>query len=250
MLVSKSESTLPEGSIRPTGRPTQHTWQAVQDEVLRRIRSGRWGAGQLIPTEHELAREMGCARATVNRALSQLASDGIVQRRRRVGTRVADTRMPEAGTEAVPIRSEVEGTGAVYAYHLMEQELVKAPEQVATVMHVPEGEPLTRYRALVTSDDAPYCVEVGYLATQNMTGLSDDVIQQAEPLEWMRENVSLLSGRMEILATRLTLECAADLDAEKGLPVLTLDRTLWCGGRSLSHSRRVYLPGHRVSFAR
>ena len=35
-----------------------------------------------------------------------------------------------------------------------------------------------------------------------------------------------------------------------GLPVLTLDRTLWCDGRALSHSRRVYPPGHRVSFAR
>ena len=38
--------------------------------------------------------------------------------------------------------------------------------------------------------------------------------------------------------------------AVKGLPVLTLDRTLWCDGRALSHSRRVYPPGHRVSFAR
>lgn len=57
-------------------------------------------------------------------------------------------------------------------------------------------------------------------------------------------------GRLEILATRLTGECAAELGAEKGLPVLTLDRTLWCDGRALSHSRRVYPPGHRVSFAR
>lgn len=66
MLNAKLEPSLPSGSLRPAGRQTLNTWQAVQAEVLRRIRSGRWKAGQLIPTEHQLADELGCARATVN----------------------------------------------------------------------------------------------------------------------------------------------------------------------------------------
>ena len=80
--------------------------------------------------------------------------------------------------------------------------------------------------------------------------LTDKMLREAEPLEWMRRNIEQISGRVEILATRLTGECAVELGAEKGLPVLTLDRTLWCDGSPLSHSRRVYPPGHRVSFAR
>ncbi|HMQ39863.1 MAG TPA: GntR family transcriptional regulator [Paracoccus sp. (in: a-proteobacteria)] len=250
MLNAKLEPSLPSGSLRPAGRQTLNTWQAVQAEVLRRIRSGRWKAGQLIPTEHQLADELGCARATVNRALSQLAQDGIVQRRRRVGTRVAATSVPDAGAEATPIRDEVEATGATYAYHLTGRDVVRATPEVMSIMHVTRAEPLIRYRALITADDAPYCVEVGYLAPQDYVALTDEMIRDAEPLEWMRRVVPQLSGRLEILATRLTAECAEELGAEKGFPVLTLDRTLWSDGRALSHSRRVYPPGHRASFVR
>lgn len=250
MLNARRESVLPAGSLRPAGRQTLHTWQAVQAEVLNRIRSGRWRAGQLIPTEHQLAQELGCARATVNRALSQLARDGIVQRRRRVGTRVADTSVPEAGVEAMPIRDEVEAAGAAYGYHLTGQDVVRATSEIMAIMHVTPADPLIRYRALITADEVPYCVEVGYLAAQDYIDLTDEMIRDAEPLEWMRQVVPQLSGRLEMLATRLTAECADELGAEKGFPVLTLDRTLWSDGRALSHSRRVYAPGHRVSFAR
>ena len=64
------------------------TWQFVQEDVLARIQNGTWPAGELIPTETELAAEYGCARATVNRALQVLADSGILERRRKVGTRV------------------------------------------------------------------------------------------------------------------------------------------------------------------
>ena len=250
MFNAKREPMLPSGSLRPAGRQTLNTWQSVQAEVLRRIRTGRWAAGQLIPTEHQLAEELGCARATINRALTQLAEDGIVQRRRRVGTRVAATSVPEAGAEATPIREEVEATGKAYNYRLTDKDIVRASADIVSVMHVGHNDPLVRYRAIITADDEPYCVEVGYLAKHVSVDLTDDMIREAEPLEWMRQYVPQLSGRLEMLATRLTAECAEELGTEKGFPVLTLDRTLWSDGRALSHSRRVYPPGHRVSFAR
>ncbi|MDO5606802.1 MAG: GntR family transcriptional regulator, partial [Paracoccus sp. (in: a-proteobacteria)] len=231
-------------------RQRLNTWKEVQAEVLRRIRSGRWRAGQLIPTEHQLAEEFGCARATINRALSELAADGIVVRRRRVGTRIAATPVADAGPEAETIRDEVEAIGAAYGYSKIGHEMVRASTEIATIMHLPGAAPLIRYRALITADDAPYCVEVGYLAPQDYISVTDAMLEEAEPLEWMRRSVPHLSGRLEMLATRLSAECAEALGAEKGFPVLTLDRTLWSDGRALSHSRRVYAPGHRVSFAR
>ena len=52
------------------------TWQSVQKEVLRRIHAREWKPGDLIPNEAELAKEFGCARPTVNRALRTLAEGG------------------------------------------------------------------------------------------------------------------------------------------------------------------------------
>ena len=78
---------LSQGSsvtIRSSGvdaeRRRLNTWQAIRADVLGRIRSGEWPPGSLIPTEQMLSIEMGCARATVNRALRELADSGIIQR--------------------------------------------------------------------------------------------------------------------------------------------------------------------------
>ncbi|MDO5604335.1 MAG: GntR family transcriptional regulator [Paracoccus sp. (in: a-proteobacteria)] len=244
-MNTKTEPTSAGYDIRVAGRHGVNTWQAVQREILRRIREHQWLAGQLIPTEHELARELGCARATVNRALSQLARDGIVERRRRVGTRVSDRRPADSGAEVATIRDEVEASGARYGYRLDAHERVAAPDDVADAMHVSRGTQILRYVAVITADDLPYCAEVGYLVAGRTA--QAEALSHAEPLEWMRDHVERLAGRIEILATRLTGECAALLAGEKGLPVLTIDRTLWCDGRALSHSRRVYVPGHRAS---
>ncbi len=61
----------------------------MHDEVLRRIHCRDWEPGEQIPNEADLALEFGCARATVNRALRTLAESGVLDRKRKAGTRVA-----------------------------------------------------------------------------------------------------------------------------------------------------------------
>jgi len=55
-----------------------HTWQEVQQRIRQNIKDGTWLPGQLIPGEVTLAGEFGCARATVNRALRELAQTGVI----------------------------------------------------------------------------------------------------------------------------------------------------------------------------
>lgn len=93
-----------------------NSWQAVRAEVLRRIRSREWQPGQPIPHEADLARELGCARATVNRALREIADSGLIERRRRAGSRVALHPVRKATLDIPVIRVEVESRGEAYAF--------------------------------------------------------------------------------------------------------------------------------------
>ena len=63
-----------------------HSWQSIQQEISRRIAERIWLPGELIPNEVVLAEEFGCARATVNRAMRELASTGLLERKRKAGT--------------------------------------------------------------------------------------------------------------------------------------------------------------------
>ena len=51
------------------------TWQFVQEDVLARIQNGTWPAGELIPTETELAAEYAAAGVQVGGNAATPASD-------------------------------------------------------------------------------------------------------------------------------------------------------------------------------
>lgn len=69
----------------------------VREHVFRAILQGEYALGERIPTEREMARGIGVSRVTVRRAYGELAAAGIVERRRRCGTTVAQTLRGHAG---------------------------------------------------------------------------------------------------------------------------------------------------------
>lgn len=60
----------------------------VAQALTERITSGQYPVGSLLPTEVELAAELGVARQTVRAGMQRLLDLGLVSRRRHVGTRV------------------------------------------------------------------------------------------------------------------------------------------------------------------
>lgn len=58
----------------------------VAEHLSREIRSGRIAAESRLPTEHDLARDLGVSRNVVREAVSQLRADGLVYVRQGAGT--------------------------------------------------------------------------------------------------------------------------------------------------------------------
>jgi multiple sugar transport system substrate-binding protein len=65
------------------------------DEIL----NGTYPPGSRLPTEHELCERLGVSRTPVSRALSELANEGVILRKRRSGTFVNPHWGPRPGTE-------------------------------------------------------------------------------------------------------------------------------------------------------
>ena len=65
------------------------------DEIL----NGTYPAGSRLPTEHELCERLGVSRTPVSRALSELADEGVILRKRRSGSFVNPHWGPRPGDE-------------------------------------------------------------------------------------------------------------------------------------------------------
>jgi DNA-binding LacI/PurR family transcriptional regulator len=62
----------------------------VRQWVERQIATGYWKSGDVLPPERALAQQLGVSPLTVSRALQGLAREGVLTRKRRVGTVVAE----------------------------------------------------------------------------------------------------------------------------------------------------------------
>ncbi|UFM65114.1 GntR family transcriptional regulator [Paracoccus sp. MA] len=222
------------------------TWQAVQEEVLTRIHNGNWPEGELIPTEAELATEFGCARATVNRALQTLAQSGVLERRRKVGTRVAQH--PRVQMVRFLLRREIEASGKIYGYRLLDWQECSPPADVAQSMLLRTDDSLMRVQARFTADAAPYCCEERWINYYATPGLTREALTQMSPCEWLLGHVPINRGSMAIGATQASPGFTAEaLDVTAGDPVLLVERIDWLNNMPVSLTRRYFPQHHRFA---
>ena len=136
-----------------------NSWQDIQLEVLNRIRSREWKPGELIPNESELASEFGCARATVNRALQAIAEAGLIDRKRKAGTRVALHPERKAVFSIPIIRKEVEASGKPYSHNLLYSSLKLPPADIREKMRIPGDTKALELHTLHLANGEPYAYE-------------------------------------------------------------------------------------------
>lgn len=67
--------------------------------ILEEILAGHYAPGERLPTEHEFCARLGVSRTPVSRALSELADEGVILRRRRSGSFVNPHWGPRPGAD-------------------------------------------------------------------------------------------------------------------------------------------------------
>ena len=221
-------------------------WRDVRAEACSRIECGTWKPGERIPNEADLASELGCARTTVNRALRDLAEQGILERRRRGGTRVPAAPVHRA-TLAIPIiRLEVEATGATHGYRLLLLHRC-TPTQELQESHALDGaEDMLRVRALHFSDRRPYVHEDRWIVVGSVPEVLKADLEVMSANEWLVRNVPLVRSKFEFGAVAVSGREAAILKTSTGAPSILLNRATWNRDGLITAVRLVYAPGHRV----
>lgn len=73
-----------------TGKGSMSLYIQVKDLLLARIAKGVWSPGNIIPSEMNLAHELGVSQGTVRKAITELVENNILTRRQGRGTFVSN----------------------------------------------------------------------------------------------------------------------------------------------------------------
>jgi GntR family histidine utilization transcriptional repressor len=233
-----------------TGQPLQSekktTYQDVRDEVLRRIQGRIWDQGSLLPTEQELSEEFGCARATVNRALRELAERGIIDRKRKSGTRVTTAPVKQARLEISVTRHQVEETNASYRYRLVSREIVQAPDWLAAQMGLPAQARVLHLTCMHYADNRPFQHESRWINIDAVPDVDTADFSATGPNEWLLARVPFSDAEIALSSVAATADIASFLGAKEGTPLFLMERSTWFQGQPVTFVRLHFHEGYRM----
>lgn len=220
-------------------------WEDVRAEVLRRIRARDWQPGALIPGEEALAAEFGVARATVNRALRDLAGAGLLERRRKAGTRVALLPVRRATLEIPVIRQEVEARGQAYSFRLLALRDAVPPVPVAGQLGWGPDATKLYLETLHLADGKPYAHETRWLEPAVLPDPRPD-FSAISANEWLVTHVAYATGDIAFSAETADARGAEVLGVPNGSAVFVTERTTFSAQGAITFVRLVHAPGYRL----
>lgn len=227
--------------------PSRMTFRAIKDEITRRIGDRMWEPGGRIPSEHALAIEFGVARGTVNRALQELARAGLVERKRKAGTRVVLHPVREARFSIPLVAQEVAASGAAYRYRLLLRAERAASAQDAVRLGIEPGATLLHVRCLHYSDNRPYQFEDRLINPAIAPGMLQESFENEGPNEWLVAVTPFSRAEFTFLAGSPSAEEARFLEIDTQSPVFIGERRTWLLTRPITVVRMIHPQTHRLT---
>ena len=223
------------------------SWQDVQNEVLRRIHSRIWKPGDVIPTEAALAKEFGCARVTVNRGLRSLADSGLLDRRRKAGTRIAVHPVRKATLSIQILQQEIEQAGYAYGYTLILRENTAPPNYIADRMGVSPDMTLLHIEALHSADLKPYVIEDRWINLSEAPLAEQADFSVQSPNKWLVENIPFIDGDIAFTAKNAEQHEAKILGCAVADALFVIERRTRSENATVTHARLVFAPDYRLN---
>src|SRR5262249_2158331 len=125
----------------------------LAQEIAQAITTGRYPVGSLLPTEFELCEQYAASRYTVRMALGELQEQGLISRKKNVGTRVEASRPTTGFVQSLTSVEDLAQFGATHVRVVHSIENVVADLALAKELGCPGGTRWLRISSLRMDGD-------------------------------------------------------------------------------------------------
>ncbi len=223
-------------------------YEQVKAFVKSQITSGAWRPGDAVPSEAALQVQFGVSRMTVNRAVKELAVEGLVTRVQGSGTVVAQLHRISSTLAVRDIHEEVLARGHRHTSRLVMLEEVAADAALAQVLAVEVGHPVFHSQLVHFENEVPIQFEDRHVNPLAAPDYMRNDFNTITPTHYLLDHAPLTEASYVIEACLPHPFEAEHLAIQPGEPCLIMTRRTVSGVNVASTVRLVY-PGGRYSFS-
>ena len=213
--------------------------ERIRAQIERAIMAGHLRPGDRIPTETELMVEYGCARMTVNKALSALSSAGMIERRKRAGSFVARPRAQSMVLDVPDLAAAVAARGQSYRWEIASRK-VSAPDRAQAGALGFTAKVMT-ITGVHLADDLPLAFEHRMINLALVPELATADLAQTAPGSWLIAHVPWTEAENRISAVTAPPPIARALGQPRGAPCLMLERRTWRGADTVTRVQQYFV---------
>ncbi len=219
-------------------------YQRVKQHLKHQLGQGRWRPGVLMPSESELVAQFGVSRMTVNRALRELQSEGLIDRVQGVGTFAAQLHRVSSTLTIRNLQEEIEARGHVHhaEVHLQCEEV--AGTALALQLGLAPGAKVFHTLIVHHDDGLPLQCEDRYVNPAAAPDYLQADFSHTTPTRYLLEVAPMWDAQYTIEASNASVDEARLLDITAGEPCLVIVRRTIFGGIPITLARLVH-PGSR-----
>jgi len=209
--------------------------KTIEDKIL----AGVWKPGYRIPFERDLMSQYDCARMTVNRALASLVDAGLIVRRRRVGSFVAQPHIRSVILDIPDIKADVAARGGSYGLRLLSRKVHKATRADEKAL-AGQGSVIV-LRCLHLANGRPFALEDRIINLKAVPAAATADFSVDPPGTWLLEHVPWTEAEHRITAINADAAISEILDVPAGEACLMLERRTWRGKANVTAVRQLFV---------
>ena len=202
-------------------------YQRIQAAILKRIDAGQLRPGDAVPSERDLAKIHQVSLMTARHALASLERDGIVERRRGIGTFVAAPKIHfnklMSYTEQMSSRSLTAGARILFA------KVLDNENEAAARLSLPPTTQIIKLERLRHASGEPFALETCYLNAAEFSGLLDEPLGRESLFGILERNYKIELGYAdeEVDATAADPRIADILSIPRRDPLLRIRQVIY-----------------------
>lgn len=223
-------------------------YEQVKAYIKAQINNGAWRPGDAVPSESTLQAQFGISRMTANRAVKELAVEGVVNRVKGSGTVVAQLHRISSTLEIRDIHEEILERWHAHTTRVIKVETVRADAAQAQVFKLRTGTRLFHSVLVHFEEGVAIQVEDRHVNPAAAPNYLEADFSATTPTRYLLEHAPLTEASYSIEATLASEAEARCLGLKGGEPCLVMTRSTVSGPHVASLVRLVY-PGMRYSFS-
>lgn len=183
--------------------------------------------GKFLPKEMTMSKKLGVSRNTIRQAINKLVHEGLIERKKGVGTKVVTRKISTRLDNWISFTKEMRNQGIEVVNYLVNIALINAEDEVYEALSVDKTKKIWKLEKIRGSKEARYLYSVSYFHPRVGINGDENFIKPLYELLEQEHDIIVSTSKEKLRAIKADDKLASLLDISNDVPILKRERLVF-----------------------